>query len=81
MSGYEVGRSTNSLHNSYEYYFGKRIREGRVTWEMACDWVDDIISRHPDQDDAAPFPALQILEREMLEAERALDNYEDEVNA
>ena len=70
--GLEVGLSTNSLHNSYEFYFGKR------SWEQACDWVDDIIERHPDQDDAAPFPALQIYEREMLEAERCLDEYEDQ---
>ena len=49
-----------------------------MTWQQACDWVDDIVERHPDQDDVAPFPALQWLDREMLEAERQLDCYEDE---
>jgi hypothetical protein len=53
-------------------------REAPMTWQQACDWVDDIIDRQPDQDDAAPYPALHYLDREMREAERELDNYEEQ---
>lgn len=49
-----------------------------MTWEQACDWVDDIISRYPDDDDRGSYPTIIILAREMAAAECTLDEGYDE---
>lgn len=45
-----------------------------MTWDRACDWIDNLVYIMACIDDeAAPYPALDYYERQMREAELALD--------